>query len=78
MLRCLIATNVAARGLDIPSVDLIIQMSPPRNADEYVHRAGRTGRAGKNGVCVTFYQRNDSYLLNEIEKVALIRFRNIA
>jgi ATP-dependent RNA helicase DDX21 len=64
ILKCLIATNVAARGLDIPSVDLIIQMSPPKKADEYVHRAGRTGRAGKNGVCVTFYQRSESYLMN--------------
>ena len=77
ILKCLIATSVAARGLDIPSVDLIIQMQPPKKADEYVHRAGRTGRAGKNGVCVTFYQRHENYLMYEIEKMALIRFRNI-
>lgn len=57
IVKCLIATNVAARGLDIPSVDLIIQLQPPRKVDDYVHRAGRTGRAGKNGVCITFYNK---------------------
>jgi len=54
-LKCLVATNVAARGLDIPEVDLIIQLSPPKDTDTYVHRSGRTGRAGKLGKCVTFY-----------------------
>lgn len=47
LLRCIVATNVAARGLDFPSVDLVIQMCPPLNTEEYIHRAGRTGRAGK-------------------------------
>ena len=54
-LKCLVATNVAARGLDIPEVDLIIQLSPPKDTDTYVHRSGRTGRAGKSGTCITLY-----------------------
>ncbi len=52
-LKCLIATNVAARGLDIPKVDLIIQLTPPQELDSYIHRSGRTGRAGKFGTCIT-------------------------
>jgi superfamily II DNA/RNA helicase len=47
MLKCIVATNVAARGLDFPHVDLVIQMAPPINTEEYIHRSGRTGRAGK-------------------------------
>jgi len=43
----LIATNVAARGVDIPDTNLIIQLSPPKDVDTYIHRAGRTARAGK-------------------------------
>lgn len=46
-LKCIVATNVAARGLDFPSVDLVIQMTPPMKTEDYIHRAGRTGRAGK-------------------------------
>jgi superfamily II DNA/RNA helicase len=52
---CLVATNVAARGLDFPEIDLIIQMEPPKNTEIYIHRSGRTGRAGKSGTCVTLY-----------------------
>lgn len=45
--KILIATDVAARGIDIPDVDLVIQLSPPENPEPYIHRSGRTGRAGK-------------------------------
>ena len=45
----LVATDVAARGLDIANVDLVLQTSPPMDFDTYVHRSGRTGRAGKAG-----------------------------
>ena len=42
----LVATDVAARGLDIPNVELIIQLEPPKEYETYIHRSGRTGRAG--------------------------------
>ncbi|MHB8574221.1 MAG: DEAD/DEAH box helicase [Dehalococcoidia bacterium] len=53
-LRVLIATNVAARGLDIPEVTHVINFDLPQNTEEYVHRTGRTGRAGRTGIAVTF------------------------
>jgi ATP-dependent RNA helicase DDX21 len=62
----LIATNVAARGLDFPEIDLIIQMQPPNTTDAYIHRSGRTGRAGKSGVCLTFYSFKEEHLMKRI------------
>lgn len=46
-IRFIVATNVAARGLDIPNVEMVIQCSPPKDVEFFIHRAGRTGRAGK-------------------------------
>ncbi|OXB63882.1 hypothetical protein ASZ78_004177 [Callipepla squamata] len=73
----LIATNVAARGLDIPEVDLVIQCSPPKDVDSYIHRSGRTGRAGRTGICICFYQRREEDLLKQVEQKAGITFRRI-
>lgn len=56
---CLVATDVAARGLDIPDVDLVIQTQAPKDKETYIHRSGRTGRAGRSGVCVTFFTKRD-------------------
>eukprot|EP00759_Apiculatamorpha_spiralis_P053252 PhF_6_TR6140/c0_g1_i1/m.9114/K16911/DDX21; ATP-dependent RNA helicase DDX21 len=56
----LIATDVAARGLDIPRVDLVIQTSVPQDFDSFIHRAGRTGRAGRRGVCIVLRSRYDN------------------
>uniref|UniRef100_A0A8B9JI30 RNA helicase n=1 Tax=Astyanax mexicanus TaxID=7994 RepID=A0A8B9JI30_ASTMX len=64
----LVATNVAARGLDIPEVDLVVQCSPPKS---YIHRSGRTGRAGRTGVCICFYQRKEEDQLRYVEKKAV-------
>ena len=66
-LKCLVATNVAARGLDIPEVDLIIQLSPPKEIDAYIHRSGRTGRAGKSGTCITFFTNWEREQISKIE-----------
>ena len=65
--RCLVATDVAARGLDIPSVDLVVQIEPPKEVETYIHRSGRTARAGASGVCITFYTDRTRYLIDAIE-----------
>jgi ATP-dependent RNA helicase DDX21 len=63
----LIATDVAARGLDVPDIRLVIQCQPPK-VETYVHRSGRTGRAGKKGTCITFFSRKDEFKISEIER----------
>ncbi|XP_006148996.1 nucleolar RNA helicase 2 isoform X2 [Tupaia chinensis] len=73
----LVATNVAARGLDIPEVDLVVQCSPPKDVESYIHRSGRTGRAGRTGVCICFYQHKEEYQLALVEQKAGIKFKRI-
>jgi ATP-dependent RNA helicase DDX21 len=75
--KCLVATDVASRGLDIPSVDLIIQSEPPKDVDTYIHRAGRTARAGREGVCITLYTKIQEDLLKRITKQAKIQFKKV-
>mmetsp|Transcript_56505 Transcript_56505/g.123553 ORF Transcript_56505/g.123553 Transcript_56505/m.123553 type:complete len:681 (-) Transcript_56505:113-2155(-) len=58
----LVATNVAARGLDIPNVALVVNFDMPHDIDDYVHRIGRTGRAGRKGVAIAFVNERCPYL----------------
>ena len=67
-LQLLIATDVAARGLDIEGVTHIFNYDIPENAESYIHRIGRTGRAGQTGIAVTFATEKDRVLLHSIEK----------
>lgn len=70
----LVATDVASRGLDIPNVDLVIQVEPPKETETYIHRAGRTARAGRVGTCITFYGKKHMPLIQMIEQKAGIKF----
>ena len=64
-LRFLVATDMAARGLDIPELSHVIQYEPPEDPESYIHRAGRTGRAGASGVAIS--------LVTDLEKLNLLR-----
>ncbi|HSC00803.1 MAG TPA: DEAD/DEAH box helicase, partial [Burkholderiaceae bacterium] len=67
-LRVLVATDVAARGLDVPSISHVINYGLPMKAEDYVHRIGRTGRAGRNGLAVTLAERMDAGMIRRIQQ----------
>jgi len=68
--RILVATDLAARGLDIPEVGLVINYDVPRDPDDYIHRVGRTARASRKGDAVTFVGERDVELVHAIEQRA--------
>ncbi|MFC1747549.1 DEAD/DEAH box helicase [Pseudomonadota bacterium] len=70
----IVATDVAARGLDIEGVDLVMNYDMPRRGDDYVHRIGRTGRAGKDGVALTFVKSTEWNLKASVERYLKRRF----
>mmetsp|Transcript_63072 Transcript_63072/g.186334 ORF Transcript_63072/g.186334 Transcript_63072/m.186334 type:complete len:636 (-) Transcript_63072:259-2166(-) len=65
----LVATDVAARGLDIPNVEAVINFTFPLTIEDYIHRIGRTGRAGKTGISHTFFQPGDKSRAGELQQV---------
>jgi superfamily II DNA/RNA helicase len=67
--QLLVCSDVAARGLDIPDVSHVINYDAPHHAEDYVHRIGRTGRAGKSGCALTIVSRVDQKSVDEIEKL---------
>ena len=72
-LDVLVATDVAARGLDIEHVSHVVNYDVPSNPDAYVHRIGRTGRAGREGMAITLVEPRESRLLKNIERTIKIR-----
>ncbi|MGL4982746.1 MAG: helicase-related protein, partial [Treponemataceae bacterium] len=64
----LVTSDIAARGLDIPNITHIVQMDCPSNDDFFIHRAGRTARAGKKGINILLGDRNELYAFSKLEK----------
>jgi superfamily II DNA/RNA helicase len=67
-LRVLVATDVAARGIDVPTISHVINYGLPMKEEDYVHRIGRTGRAGRAGLAVTLAERRDSGMVQRIQR----------
>ena len=75
--RILIATDVAARGLDIPLIQHVINYDLPQVPEDYIHRIGRTGRAGKEGSALTFLTPNDRSMWNSISRLIDPNFKTL-
>lgn len=71
----LVATDVAARGIDVDDLQIVVNYDLPFDAEDYVHRIGRTGRAGKRGMAVTFVSGRDIYKLQFIERYTKTKIR---
>jgi superfamily II DNA/RNA helicase len=67
-LRVLVATDVAARGIDVPTITHVINYGLPMKAEDHVHRIGRTGRAGRSGLAITLAERRDVGMIRRIER----------
>ncbi len=67
-IRILVATDVAARGIDIPDISHVINFDLPKSPEDFIHRIGRTGRAGATGIAISFAAHRDVSLVREIEK----------
>lgn len=64
----IVATDIAARGIDIDGVSHVVSLGFPMELDYYIHRSGRTGRAGKTGICYALYQKQDDPMIRSLEK----------
>jgi ATP-dependent RNA helicase RhlE len=73
--RILVATDVAARGIDVPEVAHVVNFDLPKEAEDFVHRVGRTGRAAKRGVASTFAAPDEAHALRKMERTLAINTR---
>ncbi len=76
-LQLLIATDVAARGIDVSGITHVINYELPDDIEVYTHRSGRTGRAGKTGVCISIVHVRESYRIRDIERMVQVPFNKL-
>jgi len=76
-LQLLIATDVAARGIDVQGITHVINYELPDDLEVYTHRSGRTGRAGNSGICISLLTQRETYRLRQIEKLINNRFHRL-
>lgn len=76
-LQLLIATDVAARGIDVQGITHVINYELPDDPEVYTHRSGRTGRAGKSGICLSIVTSRDTYRIKQIERMNNTRFHKL-
>ncbi|PTQ87991.1 DEAD/DEAH box helicase [Agitococcus lubricus] len=72
-IKVLVATDVAARGIDVPSISHVVNYGLPKHGEDYIHRIGRTGRAGRSGVAINLIQHGDRFKWQRIERLLPIR-----
>jgi ATP-dependent RNA helicase DeaD len=76
-LQLLIATDVAARGIDVKEITHVINYELPDDIEVYTHRSGRTGRAGKTGICMSIVHSRETFRLRQIEKIVQAPFNKL-
>lgn len=76
-IKVLLGSDIAARGIDVPNVEMVINYDIPNNAEEYIHRVGRTGRAGKTGIAVSFYDDVEKRKLEAVEKLIDCKIKRV-
>ena len=77
-IQILVATDVAARGIDVLSISHVINFDAPSTLDDFIHRIGRTGRAGGKGLAFSFFSYKDRQIQKEIEKFSGIKIEGTA
>ena len=77
-MQILVATDVLSRGIDIDSIGLVINYDVPNDAEDYIHRVGRTARAATTGVAITFVNPEDQYKFKKIEDLIGEPIRKLA
>jgi len=76
-LQLLVATDVAARGIDVKEITHVINFELPDDIEVYTHRSGRTGRAGSTGICMSIVMNKDVYKIRSIEKMVQVKFNKV-
>lgn len=77
-IELLIATDVAARGIDVDDIDMVFNFDVPKDDEDYVHRIGRTGRAGRTGKAYTFVSGKDIYKLRDIQRYTKVNIKRVS